>query len=102
MELQEQGYGAPTPVVPSNPAIGPSHPADFQTQYSQNSSNYAPQGPAYPGPLQQGYQPYSRQEGRSSTNARGRTVALLIILFGLLLILIAMTLFILERNNVFG
>ncbi len=120
---QEQGYSTPAAGTPSNPAMDPSHPADLPTQYSQNrgnypsqqdmyaeypqsGSNYAPQGGAsYPGGIAQqgmGYQPYPAQQTQAATNARGRTASLLVILIGLLLILFAMTLFILERNNVFG
>ena len=116
MELPEQRYGA-TPGAPP-PGIVPSRPADAQTPYSppggnyppsgiyteypQSGSNYVPQGLPYPRPPQQGYQPYTNQDRRTSTNDRGRTAALLIILLGLLLLLVAITLFILERNNVFG
>jgi hypothetical protein len=118
VELPEQGYGAAAPGTPSYPGSGPSHPADSQTQYSQNRGNYPPQniyaeypqsgsnyvppGASYPAPGPQGYQPYPAQERRSSKADKGRTAALLIILLGLLLMLVAMTLFILERNNVFG
>ncbi|MBV9258474.1 MAG: zinc ribbon domain-containing protein [Ktedonobacteraceae bacterium] len=109
MELPEQG-GATTAGTPSNPAMTPSHPADFQTQYSQNRSNYPSQDiyAEYPQsggnyvPQGMGYQSYPGQQTRTEANARGRTAALFIILVGLLLILVAMTLFILERNNVFG
>ena len=117
VELPEQGYGPTTPGTPSRPESGPSYPTNApQTQYSQNrgdyppqnmyaqypqsGSNYGPSGASYPGP--QGYQPYPAQERRIAQNARGRTTALVIILLGLLLILVAMTLFILERNSVFG
>ena len=115
VELPEQGYG---PVAPGTPS-GPSYPANSpQAQYSQNRGGYPPQnmyaeypqsgsnygspGASYPGHGPQGYQPYPAQERRASQNARGRTAALVVILLGLLLILVAMTLFILERNNVFG
>ena len=121
VQSQEQDYAIPAPGTPYNPALDPSHPADLQTHYSQNrdfhpsqqdmyaeypqsGGNYAPQGASYPGFAQQGmgYQPYPVQQTQTAANARGRTTALLVILLGLLLILIAMTLFILERNNVFG
>jgi len=116
VELPEQGYGIAAPGTPSQPGIGPSYPADSQTQYPQNrggypsqnryaeypqpGNNYVPSGVAYPGP--QGYQPDPAREQRSARAGRGRTAALLVILLGLLLILVAMTLFILERTNVFG
>jgi hypothetical protein len=115
VELPEQGYGAVAPGTPSHPGIGPSHPADPQTQYVQDRGAYPPQnmyaeypqsgsnyppGASYPGP--QGYQPYPAQGKHPAKADRGRTAALLVILLGLLLILVAMTLFILERNNVFG
>ena len=119
VEMPEQGYGPVAPGTPSRPGSGPSYPTNApQTQYSQNrgdypqqnmyaeypqsGSNYGPPGASYPGFGPQGYQPYPAQERRTSQNARGRTAALVIILLGLLLILIAMTLFILERNSVFG
>lgn len=118
VELPEQGYGAVAPGTPSYPGIGSSHPADPQTHYAQDrgayppqnmyaeypqsGSNYVPPGASYPGSVPQGYQPYPAQELRAAKADRGRTAALLVILLGLLLILVAMTLFILERNNVFG
>lgn len=118
VELPEQGYGTPPPGAPSYPVTGPAQPMDPQVHYSQNrggyppqnmyaqypqsGNNYPPPGGLYPGVGPQGYQPYPSQEGRPGQNARGRTAALLMILFGLLLILVAMTLFLLERNNAFG
>ena len=119
VELPEQGYGPATPGAPSNPGSGSPYEVGAQTQQPQNSDyplqeryanypqsggNYAPQGASYPGfaPQGMGYQTYPDQQARIAANARGRTIALLIILLGLLLILIAMLLFILERNNVFG
>jgi hypothetical protein len=121
MQSQEQGYDAAAPGTLSNPAMDPSHPADLPTQYShrrgnypsqqdmyagypQSGGNYVPQGASYPGFAQQGMsnQPSPAQQAQAAANARGRTAALLVILLGLLLILVAMTLFILERNNVFG
>jgi hypothetical protein len=117
VQSQEQGYTG----TPSNPALDPSHPADLPTRYAQNreqypsqqdmyaeypqnGGNYAPPGTSHPGFAQQGmgYQPSPAQQAQATTNARGRTASLLIILLGLFLILIAMALFILERNNVFG
>jgi hypothetical protein len=119
VELPEQGYGTPAPGAPSSyPVTGPGQPGDPQAQYSQNrggyppqnmyaeypqsGSNYIPQGASYPSPGPQGYQPYPAQERPKAQNARGRTAALLTILLGLLFILVAMTLFLLERNNAFG
>jgi hypothetical protein len=116
VQAPEQGYGTATPGAPSIPEMG--YPGDMPTQFSQNRINYPPaqdmraeyppgggnyaaQGAPYANPAQQGMG-YPGQPARAATNARGRNVALILILLGLLLILSAMVLFILEHNNVLG
>lgn len=115
----EQSQGPATPGVPSEPGMG--YPDDLPTQYSQNRINYPPPqdmrasypqsgrnyaqpGVPYQNPGSQNinYPAYPVQQTRATSSARGRNVALLLILLGLLLILIAMVLFLLEHNNVFG
>src|SRR5438552_3503215 len=110
---------SPEGTAPSYPDVG--HLANQPTQYSQgrgnyppqqdmyaeyppSSENYAPQGAPYPNyaPQGMGYQGYPGPQIQARPNTKGRNTALLVILLGLLLVLIAMTLFILEHNGVFG
>lgn len=75
----------------------------YQGYAPQGAANYPQQRTSYPGYAAQGGPAY-QQYGTSSTEAarnraRGRLVALLLILLGLLLILGAMVLFILTRNT---
>ncbi len=48
------------------------------------------------------YQTQAPQAPQANTNAKGRSAALVIILLGLLLILVALTLFILQHNGIVG
>ncbi len=103
-------YGTAARMGPSNPDMRTSYPG-----YPQSSGNYPPQQTPYPGYPQapstnfapqehMGYQPYPGQyppqAPQANTNAKGRSAALVIILLGLLLILVAMTLFVLQRNGI--
>lgn len=81
-------YDQRAPVIPSQPNIDPSYPS------------YTPQA-------DQGYQPLADQYGAIAAQApvrkqKGRTVALLLILLGLLVILGALSLFLLKQNGLLG
>ncbi len=91
--------GSQAPAMPGQ--IPPR--TSYQGYAPQGAANYPQQRAFYPDYLAQGG-PASQQYGTSSTEAertraRGRLVALLLILLGLLLILSAMVLFILTRNT---
>ncbi|HEV2659012.1 MAG TPA: zinc ribbon domain-containing protein [Ktedonobacteraceae bacterium] len=113
-------YGATARRAPSNADMHTSYPG-----YPQQNSGYPPQQAPYPGYQQgandytqspptnfapqenMGYQTYSGQyqapqAPQANTSAKGRSAALVIILLGLLLILIALTLFVLQHNGVVG
>jgi hypothetical protein len=123
--VDASGYDYGARRAPSNPDMHTSYPG-----YPQQNSGYPPQQAPYQG-YQQGandytqapsptfvpqenmnYQPYSGQyqtQGsqapqvpQANTNAKGRSAALVIILLGLLLILVALTLFILQHNGIIG
>jgi len=102
----EQMAGEPTSVMGSQtPAMPGQIPArtSYQGYAPQGAANYPQQRAFYPdyvaqgGPTYQHYPTSSTEAAR--TRARGRLVALLLILLGLLLILSAMVLFILTRNT---
>jgi hypothetical protein len=91
MGSQAAGMPGQTPVRTAYPG-----------QVPQSAANFPQQRASYPGYAVQGGTPY-QQYGTSSADAakvgaRGRVVALLLILIGLLLILGAMVLYILTRN----
>lgn len=115
-------YGATARRVPSNADMHTSYPG-----YPQQNSGYPPQQAPYQGYQQGingytqapptnfapqeniGYQTYSgqyqaqaAQAPQTNPNAKGRSAALVIILLGLLLILVALTLFILQHNGIVG
>jgi hypothetical protein len=94
--VDASGYDYSAHRTPSNPDMRTSYPG-----YPQGSSNaYPPQQAPYPG-YQQGMSGYT-QAPQAKTNAKGRSAALVIILLGLLLILVALTLFILQHNGIIG
>ncbi len=84
-------YAQRTPALPSQPTIDPSNSA-YTPQTSQ---------------IDQGYQPIASQYGTLPTQApirkqKGHTVALLLILLGLMVILGALGLFLLKQNGLLG
>jgi predicted nucleic acid-binding Zn ribbon protein len=123
--VDASGYDFGAQRSPSNPDMRTSYPG-----YPQQSSGYPPQQAPYPGYQQgmsgytqapptnfipqenRGYQSYpgqyqaqgsqAQQAPLAKTNAKGRSAALVIILLGLLLILVAMVLFFLQHNGIVG
>ncbi|MDQ2888893.1 MAG: zinc ribbon domain-containing protein [Chloroflexota bacterium] len=120
--VDASGYNYGAHRAPSNADMHTSYPG-----YPQQNSGYPPQQAPYQGYQQgvndytqapptnfgpqenMGYQTYSgqyqaqaAQTPLANTNAKGRSAALVIILLGLLLILIALTLFILQHNGIVG
>jgi hypothetical protein len=101
----EQMANEPTSMMGSQTAGMPGQ-APVRTTYSgyapQNAANYPQQRASYAGYAVQGgaaYQPYGTSPADAErVRARGRVVALLLILIGLLLILGAMVLFVLTHN----
>ncbi len=101
----EQRANETTGMMDSQTAGSPGQ-APARTVYPgyvpQGAANYPQQGASYPGYAAQGgtaYQPYGTLSADAArASARGRIVALLLILLGLLFILGAMVLFILTRN----
>ncbi len=91
--------GSQAPAMPGQIPASTSYPGYAQ----QGAANYPQQRALYPDYVAQGgpaYQQYRTSSAETARNrARGRLVALLLILLGLLLILGAMVLFILTRNS---
>ncbi len=93
-------FGSQAPVMPGQTPVRPSYPGYIPP----SAANYPQQRAPYAGyPTQGGttYQQYRTSPAEAARNrARGRLVALLLILLGLLLILGAMVLFILTNKIV--
>ena len=91
--------GSQNPAMPGQVPARTSYPGYAQ----QGAANYPQQRALYPDYVAQGspaYQQYGTSSAETARNrARGRLVALLLILLGLLFILGAMVLFILTRNT---
>ncbi len=91
--------GSQAPAIPGQIPVRTSYPGYAQ----QGTANYPQQRALYPDYAAQGgpaYQTYGTLSTEAARNkARGRLVALLLILLGLLLIIGAMLLFILTRNT---
>lgn len=99
VEAADYGSGAPRTSSPQNMAN--SYPG-----YGRSNTNYPTQQASYPGyPAQSSpyQQPYPvEQHQTASTSSKGRTTGLVLILLGLLFIIVAMALFVMQRNNAFG
>lgn len=100
--VDASGYDYGARRAPSNTDMHTSYPGYPQqapptTIAPQENMGYQ----SYPGQYQaQGLQ--AQHGPQAKTNAKGRSAALVIILLGLLLILVALTLFILQHNGIIG
>jgi hypothetical protein len=95
VDQRQAGTGNFLPPQGSPLTRGGSYPG-----FTQGTGQYPPRGASYGGlPPVSGFQQPMRGEVAASTGSRGRNVSLIVILIGLLLILTAMALFILQRSG---